>query len=120
MNRFLLILPLAACAAPLAEYEPVVDRPTGRYAQDLAECRSLAAEAEAQYNERVGAQMVANIILGAALGAAIGDSSQAAAYGALAGGAATDTEIAHGGPRRIIDRCLAGRGHRVLSDLGRG
>ena len=34
--------------------------------------------------------------------------------------AATDTELARGGPRRIIDRCLIGRGHRILSDIGRG
>ena len=40
--------------------------------------------------------------------------------GAAAGAAATDTELAVGGPRRIIDRCMTQRGHVVLNDLGAG
>lgn len=68
--------------------------------------------------------MMAGILLGAVAGAAIGDSGNyaaaGAAYGAGAGVAATDTELAQGGPRRIIDRCMADRGHTILNDLGRG
>jgi hypothetical protein len=62
-------------------------------------------------------------LVGALVGAAIGNSDTAGAgalYGGAAGAASTDTELATGGPRRIIDRCMAGRGHKVLSDLGRG
>lgn len=134
MKRLTPILALALVAGctvqTLDEYRPVVDQSqTGaRYERDLSDCRQIAAQAEADYRKRQGDQLAANLfaglLLGAVAGAAIGDSSEWAAYGAAqgmaAGAAATDTELAHGGPRRIIDRCMAGRGHRVLSDLGKG
>lgn len=122
-------LGLGACATQdLAEYRPVVDASGPGYERDLAECRVIALNAEAEYRERqqaeMGANLFAGLLVGALAGQAIGGNSgytaAGAAYGAGAGLAATDTELAHGGPRRIIDRCLAGRGHRVLSDLGRG
>ena len=123
-------LSLAACAAPeqLAEYRPVADAAGPAYERDLAHCRALATQAEADYlrrqNAEAGANLIAGLLVGAVVGQAIGGNSQStaygAAYGATTGVAATDTELAHGGPRRIVDRCLAGRGHRVLSDIGRG
>lgn len=62
--------------------------------------------------------------IGAVVGQAVGGNSDwtayGAAHGAAAGAASTDTELARGGPRRIVDRCLASRGHAVLSDAGRG
>ena len=69
--------------------------------------------------------MAANILVGVIGGAVIGNAyghngGYGAAYGAAAGAAATDTDLAANGPARIIDRCLAGRGHNVLSDLGKG
>lgn len=130
MTRLYLLtcaLALTACTAEtLATYEPVVDRPGSRYAADLAECRALAATAEAEYTKRMGDEMMANLIIGAlagaAMGASYGDSyaNDGALYGALSGVSATDTEQAYGGPRRIVDRCLASRGHAVLSDIGQG
>lgn len=130
MTRLYLLtaaLALTACTTEtLATYEPVVDRPGNRYAADLAECRALGATAEAEYTRRMGNEMAANLILGALAGAAIGGSygdsyvNDAALYGAMSGVGATDTEQAYGGPRRIVDRCLASRGHTVLSDVGRG
>lgn len=123
-------LAVAACAAPeqLAEYRPVADAAGPAYERDLAHCRALATQAEADYlrrqNAEAGANLIAGLLVGAVVGQAIGGNSQStaygAAYGATTGVAATDTELAHGGPRRIVDRCLAGRGHRVLSDIGRG
>jgi len=123
---------LGACVSePLTEYRPVVDpskSSPARFEQDLAACRSIALQAEAEYkrrqDEQMGQNIMAGLIVGAIAGAAIGDSGNyaaaGAAYGAGAGMAATDTELAYGGPRRIVDRCMADRGHVILSDLGRG
>lgn len=121
---------LAGCVPPLEEYRPVTDpaAPNAkRYEADLRACYTIAKRAEADYKKRESDQMtqnmVAGILIGAIAGAAVGNSDTAAAgalYGAGAGAAGTDTETSVGGPRRIIDRCMTERGHRVLSDLGRG
>lgn len=122
---------LAGCVQePLTEYRPVVDpakSSPAKFERDLAACRNVGLSAEAAYKQRqekeMAQKMMAGILLGAIAGAAVGDSSTAAAgaaYGAGAGAAATDTELAQGGPRRIIDRCMADRGHTVLNDIGRG
>ena len=121
---------LSACAAPeqLSEYRPIVDAGGVAFEADLAHCRAIATAAEADYRKRQNDAMAANLIVGvlagAALGNAIGGNSDWTAYGAVNGAAAgvasVDTELAHGGPRRVIDRCLLGRGHRVLSDVGVG
>lgn len=123
---------LAACGQPaqLEQYTPVADMAGPRaasFASDLAGCRAYATVAEQNYkqqqNAEMGANILAGLILGAAVGAAIGNSDTArygAASGAVSGAASTDTELAYGGPRRIIDRCMAGRGHVILNDLGRG
>ena len=124
-------LVLTACVEPLTEYQPVVDpakSSPAKFEKDLAACRNIGLQAEADYkarqNKEMGEKMVAGILLGAIAGAAIGDSSNyaaaGAAYGAAAGAASTDTELATGGPRRIIDRCMSERGHVILSDPGRG
>lgn len=133
MNKIfaIAILPaMAACTAPetLTEYRPVVDASGAQYEADLAQCQAIATQAEAEYKRKQSEEMAANVIagllVGAVVGQAVGGNSNWTAYGAAngaaAGAASTDTELAHGGPRRVIDRCLAGRGHRVLSDLGRG
>ena len=133
--RSLLITAIAAvslsgCMPTLEEYRPVVDasaKNSNRYESDLTACYDVAKQAEAAYQKRqqeeMGANLVAGLLVGALVGAAIGNSDTAgtgALYGGAAGAASTDTELATGGPRRIIDRCMAGRGHKVLSDLGRG
>ena len=127
---FAAALSLAACAAPeqLAEYRPVADAGGPAFERDLAHCRAIATQAEAEYlrrqNAETGANIITGLLVGAVVGQAVGGNSDWTAYGAASGAAsgisATDTELAHGGPRRIVDRCLAGRGHRVLSDIGRG
>lgn len=122
---------LSACVAPLEEYRPVVDPSASspaKYERDLEQCYAVAKQAEADYQQRqqeqLGANIMVGILVGALTGAAIGDSSDWAATGAVVGGVAgaaeTDTELAVGGPRRIIDRCMTARGHVILSDLGRG
>jgi hypothetical protein len=123
---------LAGCVSPpLTEYRPVVDPAKSnpaKFERDLVACRYVGISAEAGYKKRqeeeMARNMVAGILVGAVLGAAIGDSSDYAAagavYGAGVGAASTDTELANGGPRRIIDRCMADRGHTILNDLGKG
>ncbi len=122
-------LALSACVAPpIAEYAPVVDpaKSGPRYQSDLAACRQIAQQAEAEYQRQQQQALLGNIIAGAIMGAAIGSMygsdyvDMGAAYGATAGVAGTDTELAYGGPRRIIDRCMEGRGHDVLNDGGAG
>lgn len=126
----LALLALSGCVQPLEEYRPVTDPAApnaSRYERDLQACYGIAKTAEADYRKRqeaqMGQNMMAGILIGAIAGAAIGNSDTAAAgaaYGAAAGAGSTDTELAVGGPRRIIDRCMTDRGHKVLSDLGRG
>ena len=122
---------LSGCVQTLEEYRPVVDSGATnsvRYERDLAACYSIAKKAEAEYQKRqqdeLGANLIAGVLAGALVGAAVGDNSDwaktGAVYGAAAGAANTDTEMAVGGPRRIIDRCMTDRGHRILSDFGKG
>ena len=128
-SLILVALLTSACTVEtLDQYQPVVDRPGPTYAQDLTQCQALAQKAEADYQRKQSNAMLGNILVGAVTGAMVGNAvggnsdwtTYGAASGVASGVAATDTELAHGGPRRIIDRCLASRGHTVLSDLGRG
>tara|TARA_B100000768_G_scaffold76804_1_gene73194 strand:+ start:254 stop:658 length:405 start_codon:yes stop_codon:yes gene_type:complete len=121
---------LSGCVQTLEDYRPVVDpgaKSSNQYERDLAACYNVAKQAEAAYQKRqeeeMGANLIAGVLAGALIGAALGNSDTAGAsaiYGGAAGVASTDTELATGGPRRIIDRCMGDRGHKILSDLGRG
>ena len=122
---------VSGCMQTLEEYRPVVDPNSSNfsnYDNDLAGCYSIAKRAQADYLKRqeaeMGANLVAGLLAGALVGAAVGDSSDwaktGAVYGATAGVASTDTELAVGGPRRIIDRCMTERGYKIYSDLGKG
>ena len=124
-------LGLSGCVEPLAEYRPVVDpsmSSPAKFEKDLAACRAVATQAETEYKARqekeMGQNLLAGLLVGAVAGAAVGGNSDwaatGAAYGAASGVAATDTELAVGGPRRIIDRCMTQRGHAILNDLGAG
>ena len=74
--------------------------------------------------------MLVGLIAGALVGAAVGSGSDyqgdLAAYGAVSGMAAGAEsndytyDLVKFGPRRIVDRCVADRGHKVLSDIGKG
>ncbi len=125
------LMALGACSQPtLEQYRPVTD-PYGprsaTYERDLNMCYSVAKRAEGSYRQQRNAEMGTNVAVGAIggalIGAAFGNSDWAAigaTYGAASGVATTNTELARGGPRRIIDRCMADRGHRIYSDFGRG
>ena len=122
---------VSACGvAPLETYEPVVDLYSVdpvQYSRDIAECRSVAAQAMAQAIQRRDAEMAPNTLTGFLIGAAIGNASgigsetrkdstkQGAVFGALAGVAESDEDVKLG-PRRIMDRCIANRGYALLND----
>jgi hypothetical protein len=110
---------LAGCADT---YRPIVDRQgvdQAAYERDLDECREYARRIDPANSAAKGA------VLGGAFGAALG-----AVFGALTGnigrgaaiGAATGATggLLRGGVRggarqkRVIRRCLTGRGYRVL------
>lgn len=125
---------LSACAAPqpLTEYRPIVDMgrsDPAQYETDLDACVAIASQAEAEYqrrqSEEMGRNLMIGLLVGAATGAAIGGNSNWAGYGAASGAAAgmNSGDYTHDlvtyGPRRIIDRCMTDRGHRVLNDLGK-
>ncbi len=142
-SRYLLLalaaLSLSACepVQPLATYRPTVDtskvRPA-KFERDLEACRAIATKVEADYKARqekeMAQQMVAGLVVGALAGAVAGNNSgmhndyivAGAAAGALAGTQSGDYDhdIVTYGPRRVLDRCMAGRGYEILSDLGRG
>lgn len=127
-------LALAGCAPPqpLTDYRPVVDPARSnqaRYESDLDACLAIATQVEADYqrrqNEELGRNLVIGLLVGAVAGAAIGGNSDWAAYGAASGAAAGagaseySNDLVTYGPRRVVDRCMEDRGHRVLNDLGR-
>jgi outer membrane lipoprotein SlyB len=107
---------LIGCAG--ANYRPIVDNKgvdLNRYEADLSECQSYATQtAGAAQSAAAGAAVGA--ILGAAVAAAAGssyDRDASARVGALSGAVGAGA----GGERNqknIINRCLTGRGYRVL------
>lgn len=132
-------LALASCAElePLTEYRPVVDPERTNmqiFERDLDACRAVAVQVEADYRQRqqeqMGANIMAGLLVGAITGAVVGSGSnyqgELAAYGAAsgmaAGAAANDYsyDMVTYGPRRVVDRCMAERGHTILNDVGRG
>lgn len=107
---------LVGCAGP--NYRPIVDNKgvdLNRYEADLQECQVFATQtASAAQSAAVGA--VAGAVLGSVVAAAAGsryDRNASAKVGALTGavGAGFDGEK---NQKNIINRCLSGRGYRVL------
>lgn len=135
----LLVSTLAACEPPeqLTDYRPVVDpgrTNAAKFESDLVACRNIAVTVEADYKKKQTDQMVAGLIagalVGAATGAVVGNNTgykndyilAGTAAGAAGGAASTDYsyDLVKFGPRRIVDRCMADRGHSILNDPGRG
>lgn len=109
---------LAGCAAPMHNYQPLVDGDTTstQYQRDLQECRAYAmTKPSAEDSAAAGA------IFGALAGVAIlavgggrhGFGNEAAGIGALIGGVEGYSKGANG-QQNIVKRCLAGRGYKVL------
>ena len=102
----------SACA-----HEPIIDRrgiDEARYEQDLAECRAYAEEVNTAEETAKGGAVGAAV--GGVLGAVIGDRGTAgrgAGIGATTGGTRGFSE-AEQRKQRVLYRCMAGRGYRVL------
>jgi outer membrane lipoprotein SlyB len=110
----------AGCAS---SYEPVVDMKEvdqAQYQQDLEECRAYADKVDVAGSVAtdtiVGA--AAGAAVGAALGASVGDfAGSGAALGVTAGGATGagyGTRNSLRTQKKIIRKCLRGRGYKVL------
>ena len=109
---------LAGCAAPMHQYQPLIDggTDTEQYQRDLQDCRAYAmtkpsAENSAAVGAIVGA--LAGVALLALGGGRGGWGNEVAAVGAAAGAVQGYSEGAQG-QQNVVKRCLAGRGHRVL------
>lgn len=125
----------------IKEYAPVVDNQTeamqAKYDTDLSACRTLAESVQEAYNAKADEER-GDLIMGAIIGglvggvagAAIGDSSywtaQGATTGVVAGTAVAATEAEYlgvmqqRGGKGVVDECMSGRGHRILSVKGYG
>ncbi|MDG1736797.1 MAG: glycine zipper family protein [Paracoccaceae bacterium] len=131
------VLLLAGCNSNLADYTPVVDPSKtnmGSFKDDLVQCRGIAVQAKAAYDEQASKEAMTNLVAGAVsgaiAGAIVGSGSSYqndwVAYGAASGAAsgasasAQYAELARFGPNRIVDRCMTNRGYALLSDLGTG
>ena len=114
----------AGCATVPQSYSPVIDMKGVDYQQfqkDLCDCRAYAAQISPTGNAAKYA--VGGAAAGAALGAVFGailgvDPGEMAGYGAAgggAGGAAGGYSDAIVQQKHIINKCLEGRGYKVLS-----
>ena len=138
--KVFLIFSLISCTTPIDinTYAPVIDTEKynqKKYQKDLASCRKLGikvkANYEAQRKKEKRKAMIAGLI-GAAAGAALGsslDSETALVTGAYTGaivgtiaGSNVDYNgvIAKFGPTAVVDRCMQGRGYKILSIEGYG
>ena len=121
----LIIFLLAACAPIPQNYQPIIDTGASnfswdQYYKDLRECRAYA-ERISPANQAAG-EALAGAAFGAALGAILGTGYHNVGQSAGIGAGITGlTGAAHGAgsaiekQKRIINRCLAGRGYRVLN-----
>lgn len=110
---------LAGCAATSgANYRPIVDNKgvdLNRYESDLRECQSYALQT-AGAADSAAAGAVAGALLGAVLAGAAGRNysrSSSAGVGAVSGAVGAGVE-GERNQRTIINRCLGGRGYKVL------
>ena len=109
---------LVGCAAPMHQYQPLIDggTDTEQYQRDLQDCRAYAMTKPSAENSAA-----AGAIFGALAGVAIlalggGRTrlrNEAAGVGALIGGVEGYNNGAQG-QQGIVKRCLAGRGYKVL------
>lgn len=120
MKRIIVIVvaaSLTACATTAA-YRPVIDThgvDATAFDRDLAECKQFAAQRDPARQTMAGA--IAGALLGALVGGVVGGNDYVG-YGAASGATAGAAGGAAGGADaqyQIVDRCLTGRGYRVLA-----
>ena len=110
---------LSGCAATTgANYRPIIDSKSidfNRYEADLRECQAYATQT-AGAAESAAAGALAGAVLGGVLAAAAGSRysrTSTARVGAVSGAVGAGIE-GERNQRTIINRCLAGRGYKVL------
>lgn len=113
------IISMSGCATTTgANYRPIVDNKgvdMNRYESDLRECQSYATQT-ASAAESAAAGAVAGALLGAVLASAAGSRysrTSTARVGAVSGAVGAGVE-GEKNQRNIINRCLSGRGYKVL------
>lgn len=114
MRRVLLIAAVVAVGCT-AHPDPIIDTKgvnMAMYERDLAECRQFAGQIQPATGVAKGA--VAGAAVGAAIGAIHGNPGDAAAVGAVSGGA-TSAVKADEDKQNVVKRCLSGRGYKVLN-----
>lgn len=109
---------LAGCAAPMHQYQPLIDGGTNteQYQRDLQDCRAYAmTKPSAVDSAAIGAVIgaLAGVALLALSGGRDGWANEMAGVGALIGGVEGYNNGADG-QQGVVKRCLAGRGYRVL------
>ena len=131
-----LVLVFSVCTSTdtLALYQPVTDPkftdPT-KFQSDVTECREIAFKLQKEYQKRRTDETLAAIVniasgavVGGAIGNAIGGTGSWTTAGAATGAAVSGIDHTHDlvkyGPRRVVDRCMSNRGHKILSDPGKG
>jgi hypothetical protein len=105
----------ALATACTAHPEPIVDTKgvnMAAYHRDQDECQKYAAQIDPAKGVAKGA--VAGAAVGAAIGAIGHDIGEAAAVGAVSGGASSALK-ADEDKQNVVKRCLSGRGYRVLN-----
>lgn len=112
-TRYCLLLAagLAGCAA---QPQPIVDLQgvnRAQYESDLADCQDYADDVRKGRHVTAGA--AAGAVVGAAIGSIEGRADRGAGYGGIVG-AARGGGRAERTEHRVLRRCLAGRGYRVL------
>lgn len=108
----LAVLSIAGCAA---QPDPIIDTKgvdMAAYRRDLAECRQYANEVPMAAGAAKGA--AAGGAYGAAVGSINGRAAEGAGTGAISGAAYSMLE-ADREKQRVVKRCVAGRGYRVLN-----
>lgn len=110
---------LTGCANSGANYRPIIDTQGidfNRYEADLRDCQAFAKQA-AGAGQSAAAGAIGGAVIGAAIAAAAGSSNDRAAsarVGAVGGAVGAGVE-GDRNQRNIINRCLTGRGYRVLN-----
>ena len=120
-----LSLVIAACAqgGGMAPPTPIIDTQgvdAAQYQQDLTQCQQYAQQVSVGEDAAKGA--FGGALLGAAMGAAVGavtgNAGRGAAIGAAAGGIGGGAGLAGKAfkeRKKIVSRCMQGRGYNVLS-----
>jgi len=114
MKKILLITPIVFSLGACSSQGPIIDKDSRfdpvQYEKDYAACQQY----QKQVQSKVGKSSLGGAIVGGLIGAITGDIGEAAAVGAVAGGADGVGQTSRD-KKRVLHNCLIGRGYRVLN-----